>query len=72
MFTALNDSILSRVTGMTQSLTPQAQFEATQGELNQNVNIQASFPGVSSRAEIEQAFANLVSMASQHAYNTQR
>jgi hypothetical protein len=69
----MNDSILSRVTGMANALTPQAMSSGMeQNELNQNVNIQASFPGVSSRAEIEQAFANLVNMASQHAYNTRR
>jgi hypothetical protein len=73
IFEAMNDSILSRVTGMTNALTPQAMSSGMeQNELNQNVNIQASFPGVSSRAEIEQAFANLVNMASQHAYNTRR
>ena len=73
IFEAMNDSILSRVTGMTNALAPQAMSSGMeQNELNQNVNIQASFPGVSSRAEIEQAFANLVNMASQHAYNTRR
>lgn len=73
IFEAMNDSILSRVTGMANALTPQAMNSGMeQNELNQNVNIQASFPGVSSRAEIEQAFANLVNMASQHAYNTRR
>ena len=73
MLGALNDSMLSRTSGMTASLAPSLGFEdSAQNTVNQNVSIQASFPGVSSRAEIEDAFRNLVNIASQHAFNTQR
>lgn len=72
IISAMNDSMISRTSAMTSSLVPNTGFEAGQSDLNQNVRIEASFPGVSSRAEIEQAFENLVNMASQHAYNTQR
>lgn len=72
IISAMNDSMISRTSAMTSSLVPNTGFEAGQSDLNQNVRIEASFPGVLSRAEIEQAFENLVNMASQHAYNTQR
>jgi hypothetical protein len=35
--------------------------------LEQNVKIEASFPGVTDRNEIEEAFNNLVNKASQYA-----
>jgi hypothetical protein len=35
--------------------------------LEQNVHIEASFPGVSDRNEIEEAFNNLINTASQYA-----
>lgn len=73
MLAAMNDSMLSRTSGMTASLAPSLGFDdAASNTVNQNVNIQASFPGLSSRAEIEEAFKNLVNIASQHAFNTQR
>lgn len=73
MLAAMNDSMLSRTSGMTASLAPSLGFDdAASNTVNQNVSIQASFPGVSSRAEIEEAFQNLVNIASQHAFNTQR
>ena len=40
---------------------------STEGELNQNVHIEAEFPNVTDHNEIEQAFGNLVNMASQYA-----
>ena len=39
---------------------------------DQNVHIDASFPNVRDRNEIEQALNNLVNRASQYAFNTQR
>lgn len=73
MINSLNDSIISRTSGMMNSIGSNLDLNTTVGtDLNQQVSIQASFPGVSSRAEIEQAFENLVNMASQHAYNTRR
>lgn len=70
---SLNDSMLTRTTSMTSTLFGGygALGDAEQ-TVNQNVQIQASFPGVSVRSEIEQAFENLVNTASQHAFNTQR
>jgi hypothetical protein len=38
-----------------------------QETLQQNVTIEASFPGVSFASEIEDAFGNLVNLASQYA-----
>ena len=37
------------------------------GTLEQNVHIEASFPNVTNRNEIEEAFGNLVNLASQYA-----
>jgi hypothetical protein len=39
----------------------------TQETLEQNVTIEANFPNVSSRSEIEEAFTTLVNRASQYA-----
>ena len=41
----------------------------SQQQLEQNVQIDAQFPNVTDRHEIEQAFNNLVNRAAQHAYN---
>jgi hypothetical protein len=38
----------------------------TSSVLEQNVHIEASFPGVTDRNEIEEAFNNLVNKASQY------
>ena len=35
--------------------------------IEQSVHIEASFPGVSERSEIEEAFNNLINQASQYA-----
>ena len=40
---------------------------ARSGLLDQNVHIEANFPNVTQHTEIEQAFNNLVNMASMHA-----
>jgi hypothetical protein len=39
-----------------------------QAPMEQNVHIEASFPGVVDRNEIEEAFNNLVNKASQYAH----
>lgn len=41
-------------------------------QLDQNVSIEASFPNVTDRNEIEQAFNNLVNRASQYAYTNRK
>lgn len=41
-------------------------------KLDQNVHIEASFPNVSNSNEIEEAFNNLVNMATQHVYQNKR
>ena len=40
---------------------------ATTSQLDQNVHIEANFPNVTQHTEIEQAFENLVNMASMRA-----
>lgn len=56
-------------TAMTNALsTLGLQGVQNSGTINQNVHIDASFPNVADRYEIEAAFANLVNMASQYAY----
>ena len=72
MLNSLTNSMTSRINGLTNSLMSDFSFTRDTGELQQNVQIEANFPNVSDRAEIEEAFENLVNMASQHAYNTQR
>ena len=42
-------------------------FSTMNGVLEQNVHIEASFPGVTDRNQIEEAFGNLVNIAYQHA-----
>ena len=42
-------------------------FSPTNGTLEQSVHIEASFPGVTDRNQIEEAFGNLVNIAYQHA-----
>ena len=54
MANGLGDLIMPKVTG-------------TNNELEQNVHIEAEFPNVTDHNEIEQAFTNLVNMASQYA-----
>ena len=73
MIDSLNNSILSRTNGFMDSINASLGFDTNFGtDLNQQVSIQASFPNVSSRMEIEQAFENLVNLASQHAFDTRR
>ena len=40
---------------------------ATETIVEQNVHIEASFPGVSDRNELQEAFTNLINQASQYA-----
>ena len=73
VLSALNDSMLTRTSGMTSGLNSNSSIDTNNSqEIQQHVTIDANFPGVSSRTEIEEAFKNLVNIASQHAFNTQR
>ena len=73
ILSSLNDSIVSRVSSLTSMLTASSNVgNSGPQEIQQNVSIEANFPNVSSRTEIEDAFKNLVNVASQHAFNTQR
>ena len=45
-------------------------FNSNTGTLEQNVHIEANFPNVSHSEEIEEAFSNLVNLASQYAYRS--
>lgn len=73
VLSALNDSMLTRTSGMTSGLNSNSNIDTNNSqEIQQHVTIDANFPGVSSRTEIEEAFKNLVNIASQHAFNTQR
>ena len=73
VLSALNDSILTRTSSLLSGLNSNFNMSGNEAqEMQQNVNIEANFPNVSSRAEIEDAFKNLVNIASQHAFNTQR
>ena len=73
IISSLNDSLISRASGLTSGLVANPNLgKSGQQEIQQNVSIEANFPNVSSRTEIEDAFKNLVNVASQHAFNTQR
>lgn len=73
IISSLNDSLISRASGLTSGLVANPNLgNSGQQEIQQNVSIEANFPNVSSRTEIEDAFKNLVNVASQHAFNTQR
>ena len=73
IISSLNDSLISRASSLTSGLVANPNLgNSGQQEIQQNVSIEANFPNVSSRTEIEDAFKNLVNVASQHAFNTQR
>ena len=57
----LNQANAQKASNLTQS-------QNTAGTIEQKVEITAEFPGVEKSAEIEQAFNNLINIASQHAY----
>ena len=71
---SLDGSMLGRLADMSalafNSITPG--IEASNETLEQNVHIEASFPNANNRNEIEEAFNNLVNIASQKALNTRR
>ena len=52
--------------------SPSFSWNKDNQQLEQNVKIEAQFPNVTDRYEIEQAFSNLVNRASQHAFNNRK
>lgn len=71
---SLDGSMFGRLADMSalafNSITPG--IETSNETLEQNVHIEASFPNATNRNEIEEAFNNLVNIASQKALNTRR
>lgn len=66
--TAININALStKKQAMTSFTTPMLVTDSNTSTLDQNVHIEASFPNVQDARQIEEAFDNLVNMASQYA-----
>ena len=73
MLNNLNANVMDRLFSFSTGFgIPMSDISASSDTLEQNVHIEASFPNVQNSKEIEDAFNNLVNIASQHAYNTQR
>lgn len=73
MLNNLNANVMDRLFSLSTGFgIPMSDISASSDTLEQNVHIEASFPNVQNSKEIEDAFNNLVNIASQHAYNTQR
>jgi hypothetical protein len=73
VFDNLNTNILSRLSGLISGLdTSISGISAFSDTLEQNVHIEANFPNVQSSNEIQDAFNNLVNIASQRAFSTTR
>lgn len=72
------DTLYSNMQSIKKDFTLQSQLSMKQGVSNdeltidQNVTINADFPGVSNAQEIEKAFNSLENMATQKAYSTKR
>lgn len=72
LLTTLNQSTVNRMTGLLNMPSLFGGISRNSDTLEQNVHIDASFPNVRDSREIEEAFNNLVNIASQRAFNTQR
>lgn len=72
LLTTLNQSTVNRMTGLLNMPSLFGGISRNLDTLEQNVHIDASFPNVRDSREIEEAFNNLVNIASQRAFNTQR
>lgn len=69
----INNNMLSRMIGLSAGLNaPMSGISALNDTLEQNVHIEASFPGVQNSREIEDAFNNLVNIASQRAFRNRK
>ena len=72
------DTLYSNMQSIKKDFTLQNQLSMKQGisndevTIDQNVTINADFPGVSNAQEIEKAFNSLENMATQKAYSTKR
>ena len=65
-------SNIEQIQNYANTMSPSFSISAPSSDLNQNVKIEASFPGVTNSREIEDAFNNLVNLASQRAMSTRR
>lgn len=65
-------SNIEQIQNYANAMSPSFNISAPSSDLNQNVKIEASFPGVTNSREIEDAFNNLVNLASQRAMSTRR
>lgn len=73
MLNNLNTNVMDRLFGLSTGLNvPMSSISAASDTLEQNVHIDASFPNVQNSHEIEDAFNNLVNIASQRANKTKR
>lgn len=69
----MQSSMMSRVMGLSSGFNmPISDISAASDTLEQDVHIEAHFPNVQNSSEIEDAFNNLVNIASQRAYRTKR
>lgn len=69
----INNNLLGRLMGLSSSFNaPMSAISAGSDSLEQKVYIEASFPNVQSSHEIEDALNNLVNVASQRAFRSQR
>lgn len=73
MLDNLNASMMARVMGLSARFDiPMTGISAASDTIEQDVHIEAHFPNVQSSHEIEDALNNLVNIASQRAYKTQK
>ena len=68
---SLNSSMQSKLANLS-SFNQGFGFDSNSNDFNQIVQIEANFPNATSKQEIEDAFKDLVNIASQHAFNTIR
>ena len=66
----LNSNLNGNMFSMLSGLSSYNGYNSTSEILEQNVHIDASFPNVNSKKEIEEAFSELVNMAAQRAMRT--
>ena len=73
MLDNLNANVMDRLFGLSAGFNiPLSGTAAASDTLEQNVHIDASFPNVQNSKEIEDAFDNLINVASQYAYKNKR
>ncbi len=73
MLDNLNNSLMSRLSGLSSNFNiPMGNISTPSDTLEQDVHIEANFPNVQNSREIEEAFNNLINIASQRAYKNQR